>query len=285
MKNACDLSIIIVSYNTKELLSVCLSHLVKAAKKWEVIVVDNASVDGTQKMVQEKFPWIHLIANEKNSGFAAANNMGLGRSRGRYLLLLNSDTEASIDAIEKVLTFLDTHPDVGAATCQLMLPSGEVDPACHRGFPTPWGALTYFVGLEKLFPGSRLFGQYHLGFRSMDVPHEIDSPSGAFFMVRREVYAAVGGLDEDYFMYGEDLDWSYRIRSAGWKIFYIPGIQVLHRKKQSGRASDDKATRKVSQRHFYETMLLFYTKHYAHRYSPLTTFFVRLVLLIRLRFL
>ncbi len=242
------------------------------------MVVDNGSADGTVAMMQKEFRWVRLVENKKNVGFATANNMGLAQARGQYVMLLNSDTEVSPGAIDKVMGFMDTYPRVGAATCRLLLPDGAIDPACHRGFPTPWAALTYFVGLEKLFPRSRLFGQYHEGFKNMAEPHEIDSPSGAFYLVRRQVYETVGGLDEDYFMYGEDLDWSYRIKEKGWKIYYYPGAWVLHRKKQSGRANQDPVLRRVIERYFYESMRLFYQKHYADRYSFVTTAFIRSLL-------
>lgn len=265
-----DVSIVIVSFDTKDLLRTCLSSI-NGTKKSEIIVVDNASSDGSVGMVESEFPHVSVVANDRNVGFSAANNIGMKRAKGKYLLLLNSDTEVSQKAIEEVMRFLDLHPDAGGATCKLILDDGKIDPACHRGFPTPWAAFTYFVGLEGLFPGSHLFARYHLGFKDMSKPHEIDSPSGAFFMVRREVTQKVGLLDEDYFMYAEDLDWSYRIKKAGWKIYYYPNVWALHHKKQSGRDSRDEALRRQTDRYFYQTMKLFYQKHYRHRYGWLVT--------------
>lgn len=267
-----DVSIIIVSFNTKDLLRACLAQVAAG----EIIVVDNGSVDGSVEMVKKEFPNIVLIANSENRGFAAANNQGLKRARGRYLLLLNSDTEAPQGSVEEVVRFMDEHPDIGVVGAKLMLPNGTMDPACHRGFPTPWAAVTYSTGFEKALPRSRFFGEYHQGYKNMNEPHEIDSPSGAFYFLRREVYESVGSLDEDYFMYGEDLDWSYRIKQKGWKIYFYPRVTVLHRKKQSGRASGDPVLRKKTQQYFYETMKLFYKKHYAHRYSWLVTKLVEL---------
>lgn len=265
-----DVSIIIVSFNTKDLLRACLATL-QEAKNWEIIVVDNASNDGSEKMVEQEFPKVKLIKNKQNRGFAAANNSGLKVARGRYLLLLNSDTEVPQGAIDEMKTFMDEHADVGVSTGRLILPNGKMDKASHRGFPTPWAALSYFVGLEKLFPRSKFFAQYHQGYKNLNEPHEIDSPSGAFYFLRREVYESVGPLDEDYFMYGEDLDWSYRIKLAGWKIYFYPKVTILHRKKQSGRSSADPVLQKKTRGYFYDTMKLFYKKHYAHRYSPLVT--------------
>lgn len=283
MKNRIDVSIIIVSYNTKDLLSVCLSSLIKqkGSKSWEIIVVDNASSDGTSDLIKEKFPDVIFIQNKKNVGFSTANNIGLRRARGKYFLLLNSDTEVSEGSIEKVKQFMEKHPDVGVATCKLVLGDGSIDPACHRGFPTPWASLTFFLGLEKLFPRWRLFAGYHQGYKNMNEPHEIDSPSGAFYMVRREVIKSVGLLDENYFMYAEDLDWSYRIKQAGWKIFYYPKVTVLHKKKQSGRDSDDPSLKRITEMYFYDTMKLFYKKHYQHRYGWLLTQLILLGITIR----
>ena len=265
-----DVSIVIVSFNTKDLLRACLA----AAAAGEIIVVDNSSADGSVEMVKKEFPGVTLIANSQNRGFAAANNMGLKCARGRYMLLVNSDTQVPPGAIEEVTRFMDEHLDIGVVGVKLMLPNGKMDPACHRGFPTPWAALTYFLGLEKIH--SRVFAQYHQLYKNLNEPHEIDSPSGAFYFLRREVYESVGGLDEDYFMYGEDLDWSYRIKQKGWKIYFYPRVTILHHKKQSGRASGDPILRKKTQQYFYETMKLFYNKHYSHRYSPLVTALIQL---------
>ncbi len=286
MKNSIDTSIIIVSYNTKDLLSVCLSSLIKqkGSKSWEIIVVDNASSDGIRDLIKEKFPDVIFIQNKKNVGFSTANNIGLRCAHGKFLLLLNSDTEVSEGAVGQVRQFMEKHPNVGVASCKLVLRDGSIDPACHRGFPTPWASLTYFMGLENLFPRSRLFAQYHQGYKNMNEPHEIDSPAGAFYMVRREVINKVGYLDEDYFMYGEDLDYSYRIKQAGWKIFYVPQATVLHKKKQSGRDSDDPSLRRITETYFYDTMNLFYQKHYQHRYGWLVTNLVQLGIRLRASF-
>lgn len=283
MKKLVDLTIVIVSYNTRDLLHTCLTSVTRAMAKnaWEIIVVDNASTDGSVQMVKRDFPDVRVLDNSQNEGFARANNMGLRKGLGKYLLLLNSDTEIPKGTIEAVQVFLDQHPDGGVCTCKVLLPDGSIDPACHRGFPTPWASLTYFTGLERLFPHSKLFARYHQWYKGIDSVHEIDSPMGAFYMIRRDVIDSVGYLDEDYFMYGEDLDWSYRIKQAGWKIYYYPLVTVLHKKKQSGRESGDPALRQKTQRYFYETMKLFYKKHYSHRYSPLITSLVQFGIKLR----
>src|SRR3989344_518959 len=183
-----DVSIIIVSFNTRDLLRACLESLPSG----EIIVVENGSTDGSVEMVKKEFPLVMLIANKENRGFAAANNIGFKKAHGRYLLMLNSDTEVPQGAIEEVTRFMDEHPDVGVVGAKLMLPNGRMDPACHRGFPTPWAALTYFSGLEKIH--SPLLSGYHQLYKNLHEPHEIDSPSGAFYFVRREVYETAGGF-------------------------------------------------------------------------------------------
>ena len=157
---------------------------------------------------------IDLITNKTNVGFAAANNQGIRASRGRYVLLLNSDTEVASGALSELVGYMDEHRGVGAMTARVNLADGSIDPACHRGFPTPWASLTYFIGLERLFPSTRLFGQYHQGYKSMGETHDVDCISGAFFLIRRSVIDTIGLLDEKFFMYGEDIDWCFRIRSA-----------------------------------------------------------------------
>lgn len=280
MEDKIDVSIIIVNYNTSELTRKCLTSLAAAKKKtdrWEVIVVDNGSLPA---MSNVKFPMsnVFLITNKENLGFAGGNNVGIKKARGRFILLLNSDTEVEKNTIAEMVRFMDEHPQAGAATCKIILPNGEMDPACHRGFPTPWVALSYFLGLEKLFPKTKLFGEYHQGYKDLDKIHEIDAPSGAFFMIRREVIEKVGLLDEDFFMYGEDIDWAYRIKLAGYKVMFNPKVTILHRKKQSGRESENPELRRQTQIYFYQTMKLFYRKHYFGRYPLLMTWLIVLVL-------
>lgn len=287
-----DVSVIILNFNTREILLNCLASL-RASKKpsdrWEVFVVDNASTDGSietlDELVKSKdsfYSGLHIIKNEKNIGFAAGNNKAIAVAQGKHILLLNSDTEVSAGVIDEMVSFLDAHPKAGVATCKVVLSDGSIDPACHRGFPTPWASLTYVTGLEKLFPHSKLFAQYHLGYLPLDKPHKIDSPVGAFFLVKRQVISDVDMLDEDYFMYGEDLDWSYRIKQKGWEVWYNPSVSIVHLKKQSGRSNVDKKLRKRTQRFFYETMWLFYSKHYKRHYPALVTFFVWLAIHVRI---
>ncbi len=275
-KSEADLSIVIVSYNTKELLRARLKTLQGA-----IIVVDNASGDGSYEMVKKEFPNVDLIKNQQNVGFARANNQGIQRTKSKYVLLLNTDCEATRQAITETLKFFETHPEVGGISCKLVLPDGSIDPACHRGFPTPWASLTYFIGLEKLFRSSILFGQYHQGYKPMGEIHDVDCISGAFFLVRREVIEQVGLLDEAFFMYGEDIDWCFRIRKAGYKIQFYPHVSIVHKKHQSGLAHADSQLRFNTQKHFYDAMKLFYNKHYRYRYNPIVSAFVLMGIKLR----
>jgi GT2 family glycosyltransferase len=277
MKQRIDLSVVILNYNTVDLTRICLQTVLasKLGKyTMEVIVCDNASSDGSMDMVKREFPGVILIDNKKNIGFAAGNNPGIKRAKGRYILLLNSDTEVPSDTFKTMIAFMDGTPVAGAATCKLVLPNGSMDPACHRGFPTPWVAFTYLSKLEALFPRTALFGEYHQQYKDLSTIHEVDCISGAFFMMRRECFRDVGLMDEEYFMYGEDIDWSYRVRSAGWKIMYNPTVTVLHKKKQSGRANILKKRRVTTEIYFHQYNWLFYKKHFEKKYGPILAFFV-----------
>lgn len=285
------LSIIIVHYNTPELLKDCLNSLYEVKQKqdqWEVIVVDNGSSEGSKKELRvlaniEQFkPFLRVIFEEKNHGFSGGNNIAIREAKGDFVLLLNSDTQLQKNAIQETLTVFDDET-VGAATCKLVLPDGSIDPACHRGFPTPWAAFTYFSKLETLFPFIPLFSHYHQWYKNLSRIHEIDVPSGAFFLIRKTVLETIGLLDEDFFMYGEDIDLAYRIKQAGFKILFVPQVQILHIKKQSGRDNNNKAIREKTNYHFYDTMKLFYKKHYLKKYPALLTWIIFLLLDIRKR--
>lgn len=277
MKQSVDLSIIILNYNTVDLTRRCLQTVFKSnlgKYSMEVIVCDNASSDGSVGMITKEFPQAKVIDNKKNLGFAAGNNPGITQANGRYVLLLNTDTEIPANTLFVMISFMDNNPRAGAATSKLLLPDGSMDPACHRGFPTPWVAFTYLAKLEKLFPKTKIFGEYHQLYKDLATIHEVDCISGAFFMVRREVVSQVGLLDEDFFMYGEDIDWAYRIRLHGWKIMYNPLSTILHKKKQSGRSNILKRRRVTTEIYFHKYNWLFYKKHYAKKYGPTLTFFV-----------
>lgn len=255
-----DLSVVIVNYNVRQFLENALASVYRALHglTGEVFVVDNASEDGSVEMVRSKFPAVHLIENPANVGFARANNVALKKARGRYLLLLNPDTVVQEDTFTVMVRFLDAHPEAGLAGCKILNPDGSFQLPCRRSFPTPWVAFTKIFGLSALFPKSRLFGRYNLTYLDPDETYPVDAVSGSFMMLRREVYEKVGGLDEAFFMYGEDLDWCYRIQQAGYRVYYVPTTQIIHFKGESTKRSDIDEIRM-----FYQAMQLFVEKHFS----------------------
>lgn len=272
------LSIIIVNYNVKEFLEQALQAIDKATVNLdaEVLVVDNHSVDESVKMVRTHYPWVHLIVNEQNVGFAAANNQALREARGEYLLLLNPDTLVQEDTFTTMIGYLDEHPKVGMAGCKILNPDGTLQLACRRSFPTLRVALPKIFGLSRLFPGSRFFGKYNLTYLDPDVETDVDAVSGSFMMVRQEAMKQVGLLDESFFMYGEDLDWCYRFKQAGWEVKYVPETKIIHYKGESSKfaAFDSFIT-------FYRAMDLFVRKHFGSRWMFIFHFFIRLGIFFR----
>jgi GT2 family glycosyltransferase len=270
-----DLGIVIVNWNTKDLLRRCLQTVLAStgAFTFKVVLVDNASTDGSAEMVRAEFPAVHVIASPTNGGFSYGNNLGLKalgyQGKGdvdadapRYALLLNPDTEVPPTSLYDMVKFMDSRPDVGVAGPKLVLEDGSLDVACRRSFPTPMVSFYRFSGLSKLFPHNPRFGRYNMTFVDPDVELEVDSVVGAYMQVRREAIRDAGLLDELFFMYGEDLDWAFRIKEAGWKVFYHPQVMVKHIKRASSRRS------KKAQFEFQRAMLIFYRKHY-RRTTPL----------------
>jgi GT2 family glycosyltransferase len=270
-----DLGIVIVNWNTKDLLRRCLQTVLASTGSltFKVVVVDNASTDGSPDMVRAEFPSVEVIASQTNGGFSYGNNLGLKalgyHGKGdidagapRYALLLNPDTEVPSESLFGMVQFMDSRPDVGVAGPKLVLEDGSLDVACRRSFPTPMVSFYRFSGLSKLFPHNPRFGRYNMTFVDPDVELEVDSVVGAYMQVRREAIRDAGLLDEAFFMYGEDLDWAFRIKEAGWKVFYHPQVMVKHVKRASSRRS------KKAQFEFQRAMLIFYRKHY-RRTTPL----------------
>jgi GT2 family glycosyltransferase len=253
-----DLSIIIVNYNVKEFIQNLLHSVVKAASgiQYEVIIVDNASNDGSIDFLKEKFPDVKLIANSVNRGFSRANNQGLAVSKGEYLLLLNPDTLLREDTLKRMIDFFKSTPDAGLAGCKILNPDGTLQLACRRSFPGPWTSFCKVTGLGTLFPNSRIFARYNLTYLDENQTYEVDAVSGSFMMLKREVYEKIGGLDEQFFMYGEDLDLCYRVQKAGYKVYYVHNTQIIHYKGESTKRSGLDET-KI----FYEAMNLFVKKH------------------------
>ena len=277
-----DLSIIIVNYNTGELLEQCLKSLPKCV---EIIVVDNNSMKHVNSLINNK-KISKLILNKKNVGFAKASNQGLAKAQGKYILFLNPDTIVPQKTIPELIGYLEKHSSVGAITPILQLRGGKIDPACHRGFPTPWAGLTYFLGLEKAFPGSRFFGQYHQTWKDLKTVHEIDACSGAFLLTTRWLLNQINGFDERYFFYGEDLDLCYRIKQAGFKIVFYPKVKATHYKGvSSGLRTEtrdiskaDQATHQRSKRAAAEAMAIFYDKFYQQKYPLIINELVKLAI-------
>ncbi|MDR3665643.1 MAG: glycosyltransferase [Ignavibacteriaceae bacterium] len=253
-----DLSIIIVNYNVKEFLQNLLHSISKSSKqiKREIIIVDNASNDGSIEFITNNFPEVNLIANNDNLGFSKANNIGLKKATGKYILLINPDTLVSEDTFEKMIGFFEENPEVGLAGCKILNPDGTLQLACRRSFPGPWTSFCKVTGLSNLFPESKLFARYNLTYLDPDRTYEVDAVSGSFMMFRRDVYERIGGLDEKFFMYGEDLDFCYRSQKSGFKVFYVHSTQIIHYKGESTKKSGLDET-KI----FYNAMNLFVKKH------------------------
>ena len=262
-----DLGIVILNWNTRDLLRACLRSVFASRGDFafQVCMVDNASSDGSAAMVKAEFPRVQVIENPVNCGFAAGNNVGLralgfgvgvGGEGPRYALLLNPDTVLPETALAAMLKYMDACPSCGAAGPKLVLPDGRLDLACRRSLG--FDAFVYrLLGLSRLFPHSRRFGQYNLTYLDPDVETAVGSVVGAFMLVRREAIAQVGLLDEAFWMYGEDLDWAFALHQAGWEVRYNPAVTVVHVKRAASRQS------RRAQIAFHEAMLYFYRKHYA----------------------
>lgn len=273
-----DLSVVIVNYNVKYFLEQCLKSVELARKNidMEVFVVDNNSVDGSVEMVRKMFPSVKLIANKDNVGFSKANNQAIRESNGRYVLLLNPDTVVEQDTFEKCVRYLDEHRDVGGLGVKMIDGQGKFLPESKRGLPTPQVAFHKITGLSKLFPRSKTFNKYHLGYLDRDEINEVEVLSGAFMMMRMETLEKVGLLDEDYFMYGEDIDLSYRILEGGYKNVYFPETRIIHYKGES--------TKKRSVNYvftFYNAMIIFAGKHFSNRHARLFSLLINIAIYLR----
>jgi len=255
-----DLSIVIVNYNTCDLLRECLHSLFASEGDvtYQVTVVDNGSQDGSAAVIRREFPQVHLLENPENVGYAQANNQGLRSQKAHYYLLLNPDTLLPPEALSRMLSFMEEHPKAGIAGPRLIMADGRLDLACRRSFPTPEVSFYRLSGLSRLFPKSKRFGRYNLTYLDPDQVAEVDSVVGAFMMIRGDTLEEVGYLDEQFFLYGEDLDFAYRAKKVGWKAYYNPQVTVLHYKRRSSSQN-----RKRAQYEFYRAMHLFYRKHYA----------------------
>lgn len=257
------LSVVFLSYNTRDLTRQALNSVLAAAEglEAEIFVVDNASTDGSADMVAEEFPQVKLVCNEANVGFSAGNNVALRQVAGEYALLINTDTIVRRDALHTMVDFLDAHPEAGACGCKILDPDGSLQLDSRRGFPTPLAAFCKMSGLSRLFPKHPLMARYHLTHLDPEQTAEIEVLSGSCMMVRKAAMDQVGLLDEDYFMYGEDIDWCYRFHRAGWKIYYVPTTAIIHFRGESGRGTPLKILYRKSQ-----AMSIFVNKQMARRY-------------------
>lgn len=254
------LSVIIVNYNVKYFLEQALRSVLGASEGLDVetIVVDNNSADGSVEMVAEKFPEVKLIANKENTGFSKANNQGIEISTGEYVLLLNPDTVVEEDCFTKCLDFMEQHPDCGGLGVKMVDGKGQFLPESKRALPTPAVSFFKIFGLSSVFPKSKMFGRYHLGYLSDTETHVVDVLPGAFMMMPRKLLDQIGYLDEDFFMYGEDVDLSYRIQKAGFKNYYYPEVKIIHYKGESTKKGSLNYVRI-----FYQAMSIFAAKHFS----------------------
>jgi len=276
--SAMELSIIIVNYNVKHFLEQCLISVYASLKgiDAEIFVVDNASSDDSCTMIKEKFPEVILIENSKNLGFSKANNQAIVRSKGKYVLLLNPDTVVQEDTFSKCIAFMSSKPNAGSLTVKMIDGKGNYLPESKRGFPSPWVSFFKIFGLTALFPKSKLFARYYLGHLDKNQTQEIDVLPGAFMFIKKEALNKAGLLDEQFFMYGEDIDLSYRIAKAGYKNYYYPECQIIHYKGES--------TKKGSLNYvliFYKAMIIFAKKHF--KSNKASTFIVLINIAIYFR--
>ena len=245
------LSVVIVSYNVRSYLEQCLQSVQRALEgiEGEVFVVDNHSDDDSVVTVREKYPWVRLIENQENLGFSKANNQAIRQSQADYVLLLNPDTVVAEDTLRGVLTFMDEHPKAGGAGVMMCYEDGSRAPESRRALPTPWVAALKMLGFTK---------RYYMSHLPWDQPCRIEVISGAFCLLRHEALKTIGLLDEDFFMYGEDIDLSYRLLKGGWENWYLP-YSIIHYKGKSTQKSDYRYVHV-----FYQAMLIFFQKHYSH---------------------
>lgn len=289
-----DLSIIILNYNTKNITIEAIRSIENnypkevSAGEYEVIVADNASPDDSLSAFKEykektKIKSFLALDNKKNIGFSAGNNKAVPYAKGRYVLFLNPDTIVDPETLSYMIKFLDSHPDAGAATCRIIFPQGKLDPNCLRGFPTPWNSFCHFSGLGKLFPNVRFFAGYlQSGWRDINKLQEVDAIEGAFIMLPKKIGEEIGWWDEDYFFYGEDLQFCYDIHKAGYKIYYIPDVNIIHYSGASSGIKKDsqnittagKETKMKVQGWRFDAMRIFFKKNYSDKYPKIFNWLV-----------
>jgi GT2 family glycosyltransferase len=279
------LSIIILNYNTKQFTLDSIKSIEEnypqevAEGRFEIIVADNDSSDGSVNEFRDykkasKIKSFHIVENGGNFGFSKGNNKGVPHATGKYVLFLNPDTVVYPKTLTYMVDFMEHHPEVGAASCKLINKDGEMDFNCHRGFPTPWNAFCYFSGLQKMFPKSRLLAGYTQGWKDLSTDHEVDAIEGAFMLMPRSVGEKAGWWDEDYFFYGEDLQFCFDIKKFGLKIFYLGTVETMHiggaasgiKKKTQHITSANREAKLKTQAARFQAMRIFYKKNYKNSY-------------------
>ncbi len=261
------LSIIILNHNTQELLKQCLDSIPKN-KDYQIIVVDNASSDDSVAMVKKNFPTVELIQNKENLGYTKGNNVARGKALGEYVLFLNSDTKMFPNTLSEMLRLMDSDPKIGIGTPFVKLANGNPYYGSHRGFPTPWNSLTYFTGLAKLFPNSKLFAGYTATYLPLTTIHEVDACSGTFLLIRHSILDQINWFDESYFAYGDDLQMCFDVRKLGYKVMFDPNVELIHYWGASSgltKAAKKEPNQKWS-RARYDAMKIFYDKNYRKSY-------------------
>jgi len=287
-----DLSIIIVTFKSESTIEKCLDSVYSGMKgiNFEVILSDNSPNENTADLIKKirgKYKNLTFIENEKNEGFSRGNNIAIKKATGEYVLFLNPDMVLEKNTISGMMDFMKEHPEAGTATCLVHLLDGKIDDSCHRGFPTPWRAFCHFSKLSKLFPKSKLFAGYNLTYLDFSKTHEIDALAGSFMLMKYSLGKKLNWWDEDYFFYGEDIDFCYRIKQAGFKIYFVPKYKALHYKGVSSGikkiskniSTADKETKLWVTDQRFKAMEIFYDKHYKDKYPS----FLRTMVLISIK--
>jgi hypothetical protein len=275
-----DFSICIVTYQARDHLRGCLQSIADhpPSHRYEIIVVDNHSTDGTVEMLKSQFPQVQIIKNNENKGFTAPTNQALRQARGDYLLLLNPDTRVHPQAFDALIAFMKEHPDAGICGPKVLNLDGSLQKPCRRGESRPWAVFSYFLGLSRLFPKSKLFGEYLMNYMDEDVIHQVAGVSGSCMLIRRQVIDQIGYLDELFFAYQEDADYCLQARHAGWNIYYVPTARITHYAGEGGSKVQPYRSIYAWHRSYY----LFFRKNYAADYFFLFNWFYYLAMGVKL---
>ena len=257
-----DLSIVIINHNTRQLTKQTVESILDTKPQfiYEIIVVDNS--DKEEEQYKSDNPFVKVLGHVENKGFAHGCNIGAAIARGDYLLFLNSDTIMQKNTLDASVLYMKQNSDVGGLGVQVVLADGQLDHACRRGFPTPWNAFCYFAHIDRLFPNIPVFNGYRLSHLDRSKTYDVDAVTGAYLMMPAELYKKLGGFDETFFMYGEDLDLCWKIKAAGYRVVYYAPVTCVHLKGKSGRSSGNP----LVQYHFYNAMLIFYERYYDKQY-------------------